>query len=102
MTYGKDPQLVTYPVAYTMLQYMIKVKELGAFDGPIGDMHLNPNLVALVKAIHTVLAGGAVEVVEKQPGDPDVIKNLDYMLAKATEDANVINKKSGYYVTISA
>ena len=102
MTYGKDPQLVTYPVAYRMLQYMLKAKELGAFEGPIGDMHLNPHLLPVVKALHTVLAGGVVEFTETQRGNPEIIHELDEMLEGAGDDANFINKKSGYYVTIQA
>ena len=101
MAYESDPQLVSYPVAYSMLQYMLKTRELGAFEGPLGDMHPNPHLRPILKALHIVLAGGVVEFTEKQRGNPEIIHELDDMLEQGTEDANFINKKSGYYVTIT-
>jgi hypothetical protein len=93
------PQLVSYPLAYSMLQYMLKAKELGAFEGPIGDMHFNEHLEPVVRALHVVLAGGVVEFTEKQRGNPEIIRELNEMLARGQRDANEINEKSGYYVT---
>lgn len=99
MTYGKDPMLVTYPTAVSMLEYILKAKELGAFSGPIGDMTVNPYLEPVLRALHEVLAGGQVKVEITQRGNPDIVHKLNEMAAKATADSNDINKKSGYYVT---
>lgn len=99
MTYGKDPQLITYPQSVAMLEYILKAKELGAFEGPIGDMKINPHLEPVLRALHVVLAGGSVEVKEVQRGNPELIHRLDELLSRAAADNNEINKKSGYYVT---
>ena len=100
MGYADDPQLVSYPLAYSMLQYMLKTKDLGAFEGPLGKMEFNKYLLPVVKALHTVLAGGQVEFTVTQRGNPEIIKELDEMLERGQRDANFINEKSGYYVTI--
>ncbi len=100
MGYADDPQLVSYPLAYSMLQYMLKARELGAFEGPLGEMAFNKHLLPVVKAMHIVLAGGQVEFTEVQRGNPELINELDEMLERGQADANAINKLSGYYVTI--
>jgi len=34
--------------------------------------------------------------------NPDIVRELEHMFVKGQEDANYINKKSGYYVTIGS
>lgn len=102
MTYGKDPMLVTYPAAVSMLEYILKAKELGAFSGTIGEMTLNPYLEPVLQALHEVLAGGQVELKVTQRGSPEAVARLNEMIAKAMADSNEINKRAGYYVTIAA
>lgn len=99
MTYGKDPMLVTYPAAVSMLEYILKAKELGAFAGTVGEMTVNPFLEPVLQALHEVLAGGQVEVKITQRGSPEIVAKLNEMATKATTDSNEINKRSGYYVT---
>ncbi len=103
MTYSADdPTLVTYPLARSTYEYIMRVKELGALEGALGHMTLLPALQPLVDAIHTILAGGAVDITVTQRGNPDIINQLTTMFAQGTKDANYINEKSGYYVTIGS
>jgi hypothetical protein len=96
-----DPTLVTYPLARSAYEYMMRVKDLGAFEGALGQMSLLPALAPVIEAAHTILAGGSVEIKVTQRGNPDIVHQLAQMLAQSTKDANYINEKSGYYVTIS-
>jgi len=80
---------------------MMRLKELGAIEGALGNMSLLPTLAPLIDAIHTILAGGSVDVRVTQRGNPDIVHELERMLTQATADANFINEKSGYYVTIA-
>lgn len=103
MTYSPDdPMLVSYPLARSAYEYMMRMKELGALEGDLGRMHLLPALQPLMDAIHVVLAGGAVEVNVTQRGNPDIIRELSEMFERGSTDANYINEKSGYYVTAGA
>ena len=101
MTYSSDdPTLVSYPLARSAYEYMMRMKDLGAVEGELGNMSLLPALKPILEAIHVVLAGGSVEVTVTSRANPDIVRELDQMFAKGSEDANYINKQSGYYVTI--
>lgn len=103
MTYSTDdPTLVSYPLARSAYEYIMRMKELGALEGALGHMTLLPAMEPIVAAIHTILAGGAVTVEVTQRGNPDIINQLNAMFAQGSKDANTINEKSGYYVTIGA
>ena len=103
MTYSPDdPMLVTYPLARSAYEYMMRLKELGALEGDLGKMHLLPALKTLIDGIHIVLAGGAVDVTVTQRANPDIVRELNEMFERGSADANYINEKSGYYVTAGA
>ena len=101
MTYSSDdPTLVTYPLARSAYEYIMRMKDLGALEGELGNMSLLPALKPLIEAIHVVLAGGSVDVTVTSRANPDIVRELEQMFEKGSEDANYINKKSGYYVTL--
>jgi hypothetical protein len=101
MTYSSDdPTLVSYPLARSAYEYIMRMKDLGAIEGALGEMSLLPALQPIVEAIHIVLAGGSVDVKVTARANPDIVRELEEMLKKGSEDANYINKKSGYYVTV--
>jgi len=103
VTYSSDdPTLVSYPLARSAYEYIMRMKDLGALEGALGDMSLLPALQPIVEAIHIVLAGGSVDVKVTARANPDIVRELDEMFQKGSEDANYINKKSGYYVTVGA
>jgi hypothetical protein len=95
-----DPTLVSYPLARSAYEYMMRLKDLGAVEGALGQMGLLPELKPVIDAIHVILAGGEVSIDVKRRGNPDIIHELEEMFAKGQSDANYINEKSGYYVTI--
>ncbi len=102
MSYSSDdPTLVSYPLARSAYEYMMRLKELGAIEGSLGSMSLLPELVPVFNAIHVILAGGEVSIEVKKRGNPDIIHELEEMFDKGTKDANFINEKSGYYVTVA-
>ena len=101
MTYSSDdPTLVSYPLARSSYEYIMRLKDLGALEGALGSMTILPALQPVVEAIHTILAGGAVNITVTQRGNPDIVRELKEMLERGQKDANFINEKSGYYVTI--
>ncbi len=101
MSYSSDdPTLVSYPLARSTYEYMMRLKELGAVEGALGKMSLLPELKPVIDAIHVILAGGEVSVDVKKRGNPDIIHELEEMFDQGQKDANFINEKSGYYVTI--
>lgn len=93
------PRLVGYNLASQAYDYLMRIINLGLISGPIGEMELNPYVKPVIEALHTVLAGGEVELVVKNRGNPDIIRELNRRLEEAGKEANEINKKAGYYVT---
>ncbi len=51
---------------------------------------------------HAVLAGGKVAVTIESRGNPDIFNEMNRRLEAANRDANEINQKAGYYVTLMA
>lgn len=93
------PSLVSYPLTQTGYDYLMRVLSLGVFEGPVGDMQFSPDVLPVIEALHTVLAGGRVKIEVEQRGSPDIKRELDERLQQMGRDSNEINKKSGYYVT---
>lgn len=97
------PSLVSYPVVLEMLAYFQRVRELGAFEGPLGDMKLTPEVARALEVVHQVLSGATLdEVTYKNRGNPDILRELGELLTRANAHANEINRKSGYYVTLAS
>jgi hypothetical protein len=92
--------LVTYPLARSAYEYMMRLKDLGALEGALGEMQPIPSLLPLIDALHTILSGGEVSITLVHRGNPDIVHELEQKLAQSNADANQINAKSGYYVTI--
>jgi hypothetical protein len=95
------PRLVGYQLASESYEYMMRALDLGAFEGPIGDMKLTPQVKAILEAMHHVLAGGEVKIEVVHRGNPDIVNELNRRLAAGLDEANEINKKAGFYVTIT-
>ena len=93
------PRLVSVPFAQKLSEYLDRALELGALEGPLGEMDLAPDLFPLIDGIHHVLAGGAVKVEVERKGNPDIVKQLARLREKGRDDSNVINRESGYYAT---
>ena len=96
------PRLVSVPFALKLSEYLDRALELGALEGPLGEMDLTPDLFPLIDAIHHVLAGGEVDVDVKRKGNPDIVKQLAKLREEGRDDSNVINRESGYYATPAA
>lgn len=73
-----------FAVTREVLDWLEGLAANGAFvvnaDGSGG---FSPQVDKLVRAMHTVLAGGDVDVVVKSPGDPALNKELDHKLDAA-------------------
>jgi hypothetical protein len=95
------PRLVGYQLASQTYEYMMRLIDLGVFEGAVGDMKLTAQVAEVVEALHQVLSGGEVTIETKHRGNPDILNELRRRLEAAQAEANEINKKSGYYVTIS-
>jgi hypothetical protein len=97
------PTVVSYPVVLETLQYIQRIRELGAFEGPIGDMKVNPDVARALEIVHQVLAGATLDEVKyASRGNPDIVRELNEMVARGGAAANEINRKAGYYVTLIA
>lgn len=94
------PRLVGYQLASQTYGYVMRTLELGAVVGPIGKMEINPALKPVIEALNIVLAGGEVKFDVLQRGNPDIINELNRRLAAGMVEANTINEKAGYYVTV--
>lgn len=94
------PHTVSANLSSRMYGYVMRMVDLGAIDGALGNMKPNPGLKPVIEALHHVLAGGTVEMKIVEPGSPDLVRDLTNRLEGAIEESNTINTKSGYYVTL--
>jgi hypothetical protein len=90
------PQLVTRAMVASAQAYMIRLLQLGAMEGTLGDLDLNPSLKKLIEAIHQVVAGGEAEVKLVEAGESQVVQELNSRLEQAIKDGNSINRQAGY------
>jgi len=102
MSYGAEdgPQLIAHSVTYSAYEYLKRIISLGVFEGTLGKMQISDAVRPVVDAMHVVLAGGEVKIEIVHRGNPDILNELRTRVDAATKDANEINEKSGYYVTI--
>lgn len=88
-----------FAVSRELLDWLEGLASNGAFvvtaDGTGG---FSPPVDKLVRAVHTVLAGGEVEVVVKTPGDPGRRQELDASLDAALGAASVSNRTLGSFI----
>lgn len=98
---SKAPRTVGATLSGETHAYFLKLFELGVLEGPVGDMQVNPSLRSVVSALHTVLAGGEVEVRTLKAGDPDIVRDLDRRLDNGTRESNDINGKARFQFVMS-
>ena len=90
------PKLVTRETTSNGYAYQMRLLQLGALEGALGDIAINPDLKSVLEALHQVLAGGMVEIKIAQAGNLDIVTELNRRLERATAEANAINKNSEY------
>jgi len=90
------PKLVTRETTSNAYAYQMRLLQLGALEGALGNIAVNPDLKPVIEALHQVLAGGTVEIKIAQAGNLDIAAELNRRLERATAEANAINKKSEY------
>lgn len=98
--FSGNPRLVGYQLTESMYGYLSRALDLGAVEGPIGDMKVTPELAAVMQAANAILAGGKVKIEIESRGNPDIFNELNRRLEAAARDSNAINKAAGYYVTL--
>ncbi|UJR79212.1 hypothetical protein [Sandaracinus amylolyticus] len=94
-------QLVNYPLTHSTFDYLRRLMSLGVMEGPLGKMAVAEALRPVFDAMHVVLAGGEVKIDVVRRGHPDTMRELQARYEQAAADANAINAKSGWYVTIT-
>lgn len=90
----KEPHLVTRTTVASAEGYMIRLLQLGALEGALGEMEISPVLKPVLEAMHHVLAGGEVEIKLAEPGNALLVQELKRRLEEATLDFNIINQQS--------
>jgi hypothetical protein len=94
----KEPQLVKRETVASADSYMIRLLQLGAIEGALGEMDINPLLKPVIEAMHHVLTGGEVEIKIVTPGNTLMVQELNHRLEQTTRDLNIINQQVGYSV----
>lgn len=92
----EEPKLVTRETTANAYAYQMRLLQLGAIEGALGNLAINPDLKPVIEALHHVLAGGAIEIKISQAGNRDIVEELNRRIERATAEANAINKKSEY------
>ena len=93
-----EPQLVTRETVASADSYMVRLLQLGAMEGALGEMNISPVLKPVLEAMHHVLTGGEVEFKLVAAGNPLLVQELNRRLEQATQELNVINQRSEYSV----
>lgn len=97
----KGPRLVGQNLASQISEYLMRVQELGAFEGPEGGLEISEDIKPVMEALHHVLAGGAVEFKITQRGNPDIVAELNRRAKQASDEGNAINKAAGFYLSVT-
>ncbi|WP_239014714.1 hypothetical protein [Archangium violaceum] len=95
----RGPRVVGLSVASSLNEYMMRIQELGAVEGPDGELELSPEVRPILEALHQVLSGGSVEVKVLHRGNPDIVNELNRRVQQVGQEANAINKAAGFYLT---
>ncbi|WP_437532143.1 hypothetical protein WME79_04060 [Sorangium sp. So ce726] len=96
------PSLVGYNLTHSGYEYVQRILDLGMLEGELGHMKPTPAVAEIIKALHTVLAGGEVKIETVHRGNPDIVNELQERTEQMQYDANTINEKSGFYVTLTS
>jgi hypothetical protein len=97
----QEPQLVTRQTVASAKAYMVRLLQLGAMEGALGEMDINPLLKPMIEAMHHVLAGGRVEIKLLEAGEPQVVRELNRRLEQVTEETNTMNQQAGYVLLLN-
>ena len=95
----KGPRIAGLNVASSLSEYLMRIQELGAVEGPEGALEISPEVMPVLQAIHQVLSGGTVEVKVVHRGNPDIFNELNRRVEQVGREANAINKAAGFYLT---
>ena len=91
-----EPKLVTRETTSNAYAYQMRLLQLGAVEGALGSLAINPDLKPVIEALHHVLAGGTVEITITQAGNRAIVEELNRRVERATTEVNAISKKSEY------
>lgn len=89
----KIPPVVGINLASSSHEYLVRLHDLGLFEGTVGATRVHPELKPVIDALHHVLTGGKVELRVIQPGNADLRKGLDGQLAQSIRDTNSVNRQ---------
>jgi hypothetical protein len=95
----RGPRVVGLNVASSLSEYLMRIQELGAVEGPDGALVISPEVMPILEAVHQVLAGGTVEVKVVHRGNPDIFNELNRRVEQVGREANTINRAAGFYLT---
>lgn len=93
------PRIVSYNLATHTYEYIMRMVNLGVFEGPLGDMKPTEQVAKVLEALHQVVAGGEVKIEVVHRGNPDILNDLNRIVREALAESNEINKKAGFYFT---
>lgn len=94
-TDSREPRVVQLPVSSALAEYLQRMHALGAIQGTVGALKLNPTIAPVLKALHHVLAGGAVEVHITRSGQSVLVKELEERAARTIRESNVLSQQPG-------
>ncbi|MCP3166141.1 MULTISPECIES: hypothetical protein [Myxococcus] len=89
------PRLVSVPLVGAVSDYLQRIQDLGAVEGPGGAVGLNPALEPVMEALHHLLAGGEVEVRVTRRGHPRLVQELRQRVDDATREVNELQRVAG-------
>ncbi|WP_241757834.1 hypothetical protein [Myxococcus landrumensis] len=89
------PRLVALPLASAVSDYLQRIQELGAVEGPHGHVGLTPALEPVLEALHHLLAGGEVEVRITRRGHTPLVQELRQRVDDATRQVNQLQQQAG-------
>ena len=74
------------------VDYLRKLRELGALEGTLGAQSVCKELIPIMEAMHHVLAGGSVELKVTNSGNAKIVADLNEQFAQALLETNEINR----------
>jgi hypothetical protein len=95
---GEQQGIIQLSFSSALGEYLERVRELGAMEGPEGAIDISPTLRPVLEAMHHLLAGGEVEVRIVRGGQQDIFQDLQQRAVQATTETNAINQVTGKVV----
>jgi hypothetical protein len=100
-TKSETPKLVNYQTTEALREYFYRLIELGAIEGPVGEMTVSPAFADVLRAAHCLLAGGKVEIKVLDEGNRTVSDELAARMNESMRQSNAVNRAAGTYMTLS-